>query len=350
MQVRLKSIKEKQYTVIVLSVLLILIAGSHYYLDRVLSSSEYMLYKIIVLEKTFSDILLQEIPLAHDPSRHEALTNKYAKLRKNFADILSDTEDDLLANRRYAFDKKFFIDREAAWLNIVVHETFFNLLASVRYIHEHHIGYLKNLLRRGATRQDYDIGESFQRSPVKSAPEIEIIKTAVYIQTSLFDINNVFNEIEKGSNLGKIKEKFSEKMKQFYSLINTFESYSLDAQDGILAEELLINGRRFEKLFSNWVVIEKNKRALIIELEEKRESLFKFLKVKSENINKSNKRTKRIVKNMQFISNVLTIFLVSLLIFFGRRVTREITKTATETERIQNDISYQIRIDDSTSN
>jgi len=335
--------------IIAFIVLLVSIAALNYYFDRILDSAEYKLNRIISLQKTLSDILLQEIPSLRDPSKHQAVTNRYARLRKIFADFLSDTEDALLASRQFYFNKKFVIDREASFLNIIVQDLFTKLADSVRYIHKHHIVHFKNLMRRGMVQQDYDIGESFQRSPVKSAPEIEIIKISFSIQTSLFDIYNMFNEAGQGRNHSAIKEEFSKIMQQFYSFINTYESYSLDAQDGILVEELLISGRKIEKFFSELVTIEQKKRELINKLDDKRDTLFKLLKLKSEKIKFSNDRIKRTIGRLQFVSLVLTIFLVSSIIFLGRQIMNATLRTVTETEKIQRDISYQIRIDDSVS-
>ncbi|MBL7225659.1 MAG: hypothetical protein ISS59_05950 [Desulfobacteraceae bacterium] len=329
--------------------MLLSIAVLNIYFYTIIDASEYKLRKIISVEKTFSDILLKEIPSSKDPSEYEALINRYAKLRRNFVDFLSDTEDDLLLSRQNYLEDKFFINREALWLNNIVYKSLTELIDSVRYINEHHIVYLKNLMRRGSMKQDYYSDEGFQRSSEKSTSEIDIISASASIQTSLFDIFTIFNETEKDRNLLGIKEEFIKRMKRLYLFINAFESYSLDAQDGILVEELLITSRQFEKTFSNLLTIEQKKRDLLNQLDEKRDKLSKLFKLKSDKIKISNTRIKRTIGILQFISFILTLFMVSLIIFFGKKIMNEASRTVAETKRIQRDISYKIRIDESTS-
>jgi PAS domain S-box-containing protein len=304
---------------------------------------------IVDLEKSFSDLLLQEFSLTPDPSKHEALTNQYARLRKNFVHFLSDTEDDLLATRRETLDQQYFLDRDMLWLSTIVNETLKGMVESVRYIHEHHLAYMKNLMRRGLLMPDYDGDGAFQRSSTASAHEMDIIEAAVSIRTCLFDIYNIFNETQTSGDLAGIQEKFRTKINAFYTAVNTFESYSLDAQDGILVEELLLNGRKFDKSFSKLVSLEQNKRALQKKLVDKKDHLFYLLRQKSEHLKASSTKINRTIDTLQFVSFLVILFLVSWVIFLGRQIMNETSRTVKEAVRIQRDISYQIQGDENVS-
>ena len=61
-------------------------------------------------------------------------------------------------------------------------------------------------------------------------------------------------------------------------MINTLEDYSLDAQDGLLVEELLLNGRVFEDIFKRFLAIEGRIRTISAEKEKKHLFLMQRLK------------------------------------------------------------------------
>ena len=344
-----KSIKDRLYVIILFIILLVSIIALNIYCRIIINASEYKLLKIISIERDVSDLILSETASSHDPSGYETVVNRYTKLRKKFADVLSDSEDDLIGNRQYALDDFFYTDIEAVSEYNLVSNSLNELIDSVRYIHEHHIVYLKNIMRRGYVEQnDYD-DDGFQRDAEISASEVDIIDIACSIQIGLFDVFKVFSETEKNQRPLSIKHQFNHKMENLYLLINTFENYSLDAQDGILIEELLMKSREFEKAFSNLLMINQTKMELQKQIDKNADKLVKMLKFKRADIALSNKKIKKAVGILQIVSIVLMLFMVSLIIIFGKSIMNETLKTVQETEKIQRDISYKIHIDKKTS-
>jgi len=347
---KFKSIKTKLYQIIALVILLLLINVMNYYLDKMIASDEYQSNQIIRLEKTFAGILLQESVSLYDVSLHEVIANQYSALRKNFTDSISNTEDNLLVQRRYAFDKKFDIDSESRWLNDAVNNVLSDLIESVRYIHKHHVAYFENFLRRGRFTQEDDTGRNYQRTAVTSAPEIEIIKAVFNIQNCLSDIAHIFYSLnQEGYDPLDVGVKFSKEIKRFFDSVNMFESYSLDAQDGILVEELLIKGRSFEESFLQLVSIELDKQLLTNNLQEKKDRLFEMFKLKYEKIQLTKLKRKTVIQSLRIIASVLTLFTVCWIIFLGKQIMNDISRTVAETEKIQHDLSYQIRTDTSVN-
>ncbi|MDM8553233.1 response regulator [Desulfococcaceae bacterium HSG7] len=347
---KLKSIKTKLYQIIVLVILLLLVNVMNYYLDKMIASDEYKSNQIIRLEKTFSGILLQEGSSSYDASLHGVIANQYSVLRREFTDFISDTEDELLAERTYALDKKFEIDSESVWLNYTVNDALFDLIESVRYIHKHHVAYFENLLRSERFTQKDDTETGFQSNDAKSVLEIEIIKIVFAIQNSLTNLVHTFFTLDrKGYDPSGVGEEFTKSIKHFYTSVNMFENHSLDAQDGILVEELLIKGRSFEKSFLKLVSYEVEKQQLAKRLQDIRSSLFKTFKLKYEKLQISKRQRETFIQNLQIIASVLTLFIVCWIIFLGKQTMGDISRTVTETKKIQHDLSYQIKTDASVN-
>jgi len=308
-------------------------------------SSEHQLMRGISLEKSFSDTLVKEIHSFQDPVKYENLVNSYSKLRRNFAHILSTIEDEYLTIRQDYSEKYFFARREAHHLKSSVHRSFNELINSIRYIHEHHIVYLKNLMRHGETETDFYGDENFHRSSDRSSSEINIIKIASSMQTSLFDIVIIFDETEKKLDSAGIKNKFSRKMEKLNHLINTFENYSLDAQDGILVEELLRTSRELSASFFDLMEIEDNIIMYSKTLDKKKDRITKSFRQKNVKIIRENKVLKQTIGGLQLVSLVVVLLMASVIIVFGKKIKDDTTKTVEEAQKIQHNISYQIQVD-----
>ena len=90
-----------------------------------------------------------------------------------------------------------------------------DMVESVRYIGEHHIANMKNLLRRGHYIQDWDVGAEFKRSHMKSAPELEILSAAITIQNCLLDVFSLFYELQNNESPSSIQGKFQKQIEYF---------------------------------------------------------------------------------------------------------------------------------------
>lgn len=346
---KLGSIKSRQYVIILLIILLLSVGALNIYFYTIVESSEHQLTRIISLEKFFSDILVKEIHAFKAPAEYEKLVNSYSALRRNFYDILTDTEDEYLADRLDYSEKYFNVYRQAIYLNNSVKKSFNGLINSIRYIHEHHIVYLKNLMRHGSVETDFYGDENFHRSSDRSASEIDIIQIAASMQTSLLDIVSIFDEADQNPNSVGIKAKFSRRMEKLNHQINTFESYSLDAQDGILVEELLMTSRQLAASFSGLLEIEESKALYLNCLDAKKDKIVQAFEQKNKQLVQANRRLKQTIETLQFISLVVALLVASAIIMFGKKIKDEAVKTVDEARKIQDDISYQIQVDEALS-
>jgi len=312
-------------------------------------SSEQQLVKIISLEKAFGNILVQEINSFKKPSEYTNNINRHSALCRNFVDILSDTEDEYITERLDYSEKYFYANMEVRFLTNSVNRFFTELVNSIRYIHEHHIVYLKNLLQNEPAKIDYFGDENFHRNSGESNSEINIIKTASSMKAVMLDIVLIFKETEQQFDLAEIRKKFSQKMEQLTDLINAFESYSLDAQDGILVEDLLRTSRELVTSFSNLLKIENDKDRYTKLREEKTNTLMQSFHHKNEEFAQANKKLKQTIKILQLISFILVILIASVIILFGKKTKDEASKTVEETLKIQENVLYQIPVDKNLS-
>ncbi|MCX5883650.1 MAG: hypothetical protein NTU74_18195, partial [Deltaproteobacteria bacterium] len=265
-----KSIRTRLHLFIgVISILPLIIFINSYFNEQVIST-DARYHDILNLESFFYDTILYEKAALQDPENEIGLKARYAELGKSSSIVNHDMLGLLLKSREDLLYKMLSLQKESVSLYSKVHHVLPDLLGSVRYIHEHHIAYMKNLLNRGAYTKGYDTGEAFKRSQIRSAPEMDIIAAAISIQTSLLDILSGFYDLQRGSQPSNVKGGFEDRIHRFYSAVNTFEDFSLDAQDGLLVEDLLKNGRSFEEWFKELLTIEQTKRGLMEALDKNR--------------------------------------------------------------------------------
>jgi signal transduction histidine kinase/CheY-like chemotaxis protein len=217
-----------------------------------------------------------------------------------------------------------------------------DLIDSVRYIHEHHITYLKNLMRRGRASQDYDVESKFSRSAVQAAPELDIIRMAVAIQNRLLGLLDIFNKVHFGDNPSALNAAFQQQILDFYDAVNTFEDYSLDAQDGLLVEELLINGREFEDHFKQLLAGEIQIQEHSSQLEANDTDMLGYFKKERNRIEANVERRNRYLQAFHWTASATFVVLIVVLVHLGRRIRRAFRRTVSQTQRIQADIDYRI--------
>ena len=341
-----KFLKVKLNYLIAIIILLMTIAVFNYYLGMILQSADRKYHAILKLEKDFFDIQLDEKASLSDPLIYKNLKNKYSESQEIYADCHPLPAVNYLAERETIFIKLYRITKESSLLFEEIDEALVDLTAGVRYIHKHQIVYLKNLSNRGIVDQDYDTGATFERSSIKAAPEVDIIRAAAEIDAGLFEIIEFFNHLQRGNYHPGIDEEFSRRTKAFSSSVNIFEGYSLDAQDGLLVENLLINQKKLEKTFADLMDIEHHKGILLKKIAENRKSFLEFLNSVSRKIEGKNKKIVENIKFSQTVSLIFAAILAFWVVGFGKKVINETNKISGETEKIQQDLSYRIKIGD----
>ena len=339
----LKSLKGCAYVFIAAIVIQAGTVVASFYLRHLESASMATYHAIIRIEGTFLEALSLEKGALDDPAQDPGVLRKYDEITGLLGATASDLNGDL-DRRRTLFETYAASQKEQRGLHQNLNSLLPKLIDSVRYIHEHHIAYLKNIMARGKESQDYDIGPAFQKSPVHSAPELDIIQTAASIQSIMLEIFSTFSRLEQGSSAAEIHSAFQKHIKSFYQAVNAYEDYSLDAQDGILVEELLINGRTFETSFTRFVVIEETVQNLLREMNGNRNLIFERLHAAKQGITEAHHRLKNHAGHMQIISFTVSACMLALLFIYGRRILHGFNRTVHETGLIQEDIAYRIPI------
>lgn len=344
---RFRSLKTKLYFIILLLVLQLLLVVT----DLYLSNDNHRLQKQQGLFNKNVNLFLENLSLEKDieilPNSKEYLLNRYQELIKASSLYSLGFNADLL-HRRIELNKNLFSSWEKqrklhARLNLILP----SLSSSVAYIHSHHIAYMKNIIRRGSLKEPKESEVDFKRHDSIAASELDIIAEATKIQTAMIDLIEIFSRLQRGMSPKEIQGVFSLSMQNFYAATNTFENYSLDAQDGLLTEELLLNGHTFEDSFKNFLALEE----VIISVESslnlnRSEILSHIALLKKQNevrytdhLNRSNR--------IKTLSLILNIILVSFLLFTTHKVIKALVKMVDETQKIQNDTTYKIPIEKS---
>jgi signal transduction histidine kinase len=344
---RFRSIKSilKLFAVIIIA--LSAFSATTIYLSRMLNKADEKYHQILQLEIDFLETILIEDNMIKHLDRFPRLKGRYEKLQEKARKLGFGNETSMMSVRAALSQNLFDMHQNLARQLKEVRRLLPNLIDSVRYIHEHHIAYLKNLLRRGHVTQDWDVSDEFKRSAVISAPELEIIRSAVAVQNRLLDIFTIFYKMQIGDPPSTLSDEFRRRIKDFYSTVNKFEDYSLDAQDGLLVEELLINGRKFEDAFSNLLEGESLIKLLSHQLAQNRDDLFDRLNSKRREINQKNNRFSKNVIRIQYVSALSFVLMIVLLLIYSRRMVKAFHRTVGETEKIEDNLTYAIDIKDS---
>lgn len=336
------SIKSKLFLLKISIITLAIFIPATFYLNKVASSSRKVINQALAIERDFAGLFLKERDSLKNIESLDEILDIQESLLQEVAFLDSAELSSLLFERKKIFKDSFQSVKQSSTLLLNVHETIVFLIDSTKYIHEHHIAYFKNFMRRGSFSQDYDVNENFQRSPEASAPEIEIIRVASIIQSILVDILDSFNDVFLNIHMVSRKKQFPEIIANFYTAVNAFEDYSLDAQDGILVEELLTKGRVLEKQFNTLRELEDNKQTHMDSLAGNRISLHSTLLQRKEELAYAYNRTLTIINTLQAIIILFVLILASFIFLYGKRIIADITKTVHETEKINMDLSYQI--------
>ena len=190
---------------------------------------------------------------------------------------------------------------------------------------------------------EWDTNQAFQRSPESSAPEIEIIASAVSIQNTLLEVFSLFYKLLIGDLPSSLKNEFQQKINAFYVAVNAFEDFSLDAQDGLLVEELLMTGRKLENTFKSLLENEEWVNELTTRLKENQTTLHKKLTDKNKQIDARNQKLEYRLKIVQFISFALFLLLLGFLLVSSRKLIFAFHNIVDDTRKIRKDLSYRIK-------
>lgn len=335
---RLRSIKNALY-ILVLTILLQLVAVSIdlYYQNKHDKLEDY--YSLFSeVENSFLNTLVLEKDAELSRSAQERLLLQYRDM------ISANSEYDLKLNNQL-FEERIVIHTDLfnLWerrttLHARLNEILPALAESVSYIHKHHLAYIKNFLRRTSVISA-QITESDDN---RSGSELDIISAAIDIQRSMLELIEVFSRLQRGFSPKNVSNDFKAAITSFYQVTNDFEDFSLDAQDGILVEELLKDGGTFEESFREFLTLETDIETIHIKSENNRKDILSDL-IRNKKINddyyEQFSRTSGINKSISF---VISVVLLIVLLYIARVMTRALGKVARETEKIKENHAYRI--------
>ncbi len=314
------------------------------YFNYIEKKADTTYHQILGLEKEFSAAVLKERIALNNPDTGIQVINLYQNIKTEAREIGFGENMVLLDQRSKLFNTLLDLNMRIEDQHNIVRNLMPSMVESVRYIHEHHIVYLKNLLRRGHTTQDWDTSEEFKRSSVKAAPELEIVNAAVTIQNQLLDVFSIFYKLNVTEQPSILKKEFQDNIKHFYDSVNTFEDYSLDAQDGLLVEELLITGRMFEKAFTVLLTGEIEFAAISKQMIQNSLAQAETFQQEREQIQARRRQLGKWLLAIQIISISVFLIIIVGLTLYVYRIMSAFVRTRRETNKIQKDITYSIEV------
>lgn len=334
----------KSYAYIFMAAILIQagVVLMNFYLHRSADDSMVTYHAAFNIEDAFWEMVSREKEILEDAAPDMRTSLPYVRIAETIRSAAIGLDDSAIEKRKQLFNTHTRLVKEQRQLHKDIHAMLPVLTDSVRYIHEHHIAYMKNLLARGQGTQDNDAEPIFQKSSEKSAMELDIIKAAVSIQSGMLEIFAIFSKLENGYSPSDIRVEFERYVKTFYTNVNTFEDYSLDTQDGILVEELLLNGRTFETNFHRLLILDNTVQTLSQEMELNRYHTLGRLNAEKRKIEHDHHQLNTRIKSLRILSFVVSLFMLGLLFVYGRKILSSFERTVNETRHIQDDIEYRI--------
>jgi len=340
--VKIRSIRLSQGLFLASIISLALLAAVNIYFSRVIGTAEERYQRVLRLQKSFVDVLTIE-------SNVLAGIDHYAVLLTACMDLVQEVEAEvdtlspqLIKERENVFNTLLQTVGENRQFYLDLRSTLPRLIEDVRYIHSYHLENLKNNLHRGQKARQENITPDFQRSAIRSAPELDIINAAVQVQDHLLDVISLFYEMQITAVPEPIGDSFQQRMAQFYTAVNRFEDYSLDAQDGLLVEELLLTGNRFKQAFGK--LLQNNDRIEILKkkLSDNHHQIDVMFEVAAQNLKNRKLDQQHKLVMIQNLSIAVLLALACWLVYSGLRLSHAFARTVTEAQKIRADLNYRI--------
>jgi len=341
-RVKIRSIRLSQGLFLASIISLALLAAVNIYFSRVIGTAEERYQRILRLQKSFVDVLTIE-------NKVLAGTEHYAILLSAGMDLVQEVEEEaenlrplLIKEREHVFNTLLKTVGENRQFYLDLRSTLPRLVDDVRYIHIYHLENLKSDLYRGREARLENATPDFQRSATRSAPELDIINAAVQVQNHLLDVISLFYEMQITTGPEAIRDAFQQRMEQFHIAVNRFEDYSLDAQDGLLVEELLLTGNRFKRAFGK--LLQNNDRIGILKkkLSDNHQQIDVMFEVAAQRLKTRKLDLQHKLVMIQNMSIALLLTLACWLIYSGFRLSQAFARTVTEAQKIRADLNYRI--------
>lgn len=339
----LQSIRAKLQLMLFLLSIIILLTFLNFFMNQTVVQLGHDYVEVIAINNHFADNLADELNSLGNPAKFSDLQNSYIELYQSCLNCHASNPGGILLTRNDILGKLHSNQLAGIQLRQAVNDRLDELTRSVRYIHEHHIATLKNFQGHNQLREDPYPADTVQRkNSAKSAPELDIIQQTVAFQHSLADIIRNFYVLKDSHTPLRLQNEFLNNISRFYTAVNTFESYSLDAQDGLLVEELLDSGRTFENSFSELVQLEETERKLFLQLYDNQRKILNVVSDVTGVVQNKRDRVHNQLIVVEYASFLFIAFLILMIVRQGKAIIRSINHLTTETGKIKNDYGYRI--------
>jgi len=340
--VKIRSIRVSQVLSLVSVITLVLLAFVHIYFDTVIGVAENRYQRILHLQKKFVDLVaIENVVLSGG--------EHYANLLVSNLDLVDElaVESQLLhpafiREREHVFNTLMTTVGENRQFYLDIRNSLPLLVADVRHIHAYHIDGLHSIFSSSNLVLPSDMGDGLKQSPDRSVSELDIIDSAVQVQNYLLDVVAVFYEMQLGDSIDNIEDLFQQRMTQFSEAVSSFDDISLDAQDGLLVEELLLIGKHFREAFG--MLLKNNGKINLLQkkLADNQQQISVMFDDAAKTLKFEMHGLQQHLATIRNISIVVLLSLVCWLIAYGVRLSRAFSRTVTEAEKIGNNLSYRI--------
>jgi nitrogen fixation negative regulator NifL len=336
------SIRKKLQLIVAMLAVFLLIEISHYFQDQTLMDLSHEANHLRGLQNQINSTMSREARVLVDNKDISGLAQEYRSYNVSCSACHSE-ENSHIPKRITTLSALQQQLSENRAVHVNIQQLLHKLTTSVRYIHEHHLTIMKNNASTNSTEKPGFVSFSLTRKhPSLAAPKPYIIAEALAIQQALFGMYDRFYRLSATKDLKKLSIDFKKEMERFLTSINSFEAFSLDAQDGLLVEELYTSVDLFENFFHALVTAKENERQLYKELSENEISLGKIFVVHNRAITEEQKHSYMIMGFLSKASMALVMILFIFVFISIRSITRGISQTISLTEKIMNDFSYRI--------
>lgn len=340
--VNIRSIRLSQFLFLASVVTLVLFAFINIYFNRVIDSAEIRYQRILQVQKSFADIVALENSLLVGDGEYADLLTLGMDLVEEIGAEPQHLQPDFIREREHVFSNLLVTVGENKQLYLDIRTTLPRLVNNVRQIHSYHVEKLNSALFSSKPIDEEKAGEDFKRSSVRSASELDIIDAAVKVQNALLDVVAVFYEMQIASGPEEIEILFQQRMNQFYDAVNQFDDYTLDAQDGLLVEELLLSGKHFKHSFGT--LLKNNGKVLLLKdkMSDNQQQISRMFADAAAQLKAEKLDLQRLLIVIQNITIGVLIALTIWLITYGIKVSSAFARTVRETKKIREDFSYRI--------
>lgn len=339
----LASLRAKLRLMLILLSCIIPLMLLNYYMNQAAEDLDTTRSTIHQANKLFTDNLAGELSALADANKFPQLEKSYQVLYNTCIQCHEENPGTAIQERSTLLKQLQQNQLNDVLLRQTLNANLNQLSGSVKYIHEHHIATLKNFLSRNQVQEDAYPGDfSEEKQSGVSAPELDIIQETVTIQNILADIIRNFYVLKDSADPLALQTAFSHNMQQFYKAVNTFESYSLDAQDGLLVEELLGLSETFEDSFAKLLLSEELERKLLRQLQDNQQAITRTFS----HVNTAIKSNHDLLKSYLHFIAYASFVCITLLIFFiirkGKIIIKTINQLVAGTAKIKENYKYRI--------